>query len=433
MGPCRSVLRVMFVLALSGVPAVAQLPPAEQGGPGEEVVLETALARAMAESPVLARATAAVGEARGRLVAAGTYPDNPRVELEGADRRPPDGGSTTDRGVALSQRFEIAGQRAKRVAQARADLAAAEEREARVRREVRSAVARSFAETIRARELLAVAAADVDLTANLLSLEERRLEAGAGTRIEVNLARAAAGRAVHRLQTARAGQGAARARLAEAIGADPSVSLRAAGELPGSAKTLPALEELLRRALAERSDLAALRHERDRDQRRVALERARAIPDLELGAFASREEGDDVVGLRLGIAVPLFNRNQGAVVEAASRVARRGAALRAAELAVRREVTVAYGRYRAAARAVEALRDLVIDTLAESLELLRKAVAAGKLSTTDVLLLRRELVDGQREQIEAAGELWLARAELELAVGGDLFTTPAGTPRGDER
>ena len=127
-----------------------------------------------------------------------------------------------------------------------------------------------------------------------------------------------------------------------------------------------------------------------------------------------------MVGLTAGITIPLFDRNQGAVAEAAATVDRQARSCRSAELAVRREVTAAYGHYRAAARAVEALRGLVVDTLEESLGLLRKAVEAGELSATDVLLLRRELVDGRREQIEAAGELWLARTELELAVGGDL-------------
>lgn len=62
----------------------------------------------------------------------------------------------------------------------------------------------------------------------------------------------------------------------------------------------------------------------------------------------------------------------------------------------------------------------MVGTLEESLGLLRRAVDAGELSATDVLVLRRELVEGRREQIDAAGELWLARTELELAVEGPL-------------
>lgn len=407
-----SAAKLLLFFILSAAPAAAQ--PV-----GPELTLEAALAEAEARSPELRAAEAAVEEARGRLVAAGTYPYNPAIAVEGADRTGPEG-STTDRGIALSQEVEIAGQRGKRLATARADLEAAEDRYARRRREVLAAVERPFAETVRDRELRAVAQVDLDLTRNLLVFEERRLEAGAGTQIEVNLARAVAGRAVRGLQEATAAWQEAGARLAEAVGLDPSAPPTPAGGLPVAPAALPPLEELTRRALAQRSDLAALRRDRERAERRVTLERSLAVPNLALGASASREEGDDLLGLWVGIGIPAFNRNQGGIAEARGAVNRTGAELASAELVARREVSAAYSHHQAAAEALTALRGLVVETLEENLDLLRRAVEAGELSATDVLLLRRELVEGQREQIEAAGEVWLARTDLELAVGGDL-------------
>lgn len=410
------------------VPLSAQ-PPAREPTP-PELTLRAALAAAEAGNPELRAAAAAVEEARGRLVAARTYPHNPTIEAEGADRRGPDG-STTDRGVALSQEVEIAGQRGKRAAAAEAGLAAAEARYERRRREVLAAAERAFAETVRARELRAVARADVELTESLLSFEERRLEAGAGTRIEVNLARAAAGRAVRHFQEATAAWWEARSRLAEATGLDPSAPPAAAGGLPRSPVPLPSLGELTERAFESRSDLLSLRHEREQAEGRHRLERSLAVPNLELGAFASREEGDDVTGLSAGIAIPLFDRNRGGIAEAAAAVDRAAAETAGAELAAAREVAAAYGHYRAAAEALSALEGLVVETLEESLDLLRRAVDAGELSATDVLLLRRELVEGRREQIETAGELWLALTDLELAVETDL-PAAAREESGDE-
>lgn len=394
-----------------------------------ELTLEAALDAARSGSPEIRRAEAAVEEARGRLVRARTYPHNPRIEAEGAERSGADG-STTDRGIAVAQELEIAGQRGKRVAVSREALKAAAERLERTRRRVLATVERTFAEAVRARDLLEVARADVELTRNLLSFEERRLEAGAGTRIDVNLARAAAGRAVRRFQEAKASWLESRARLAEAAGLDPSAPPRPTGELPGAPSSLPPLEELTRRALAERADLAALRRERSRSERRVTLERSLASPNLEVGAFSKREEGAEVHGLRAGIALPVFDRNQGGIAEAEASVGRAAAELATAELAARREVSAAYGHYEAAAEAVTALEGLVLESLTESLGLLRRAVESGELSATDVLLLRRELVEGQRERIRAAGELWIARTDLELAVGSDL-ALPEGADRAD--
>jgi cobalt-zinc-cadmium efflux system outer membrane protein len=157
------------------------------------------------------------------------------------------------------------------------------------------------------------------------------------------------------------------------------------------------------------------------------------VPDLELGAFTAREEGDEVTGLRAAIAIPLFDRNRGGIAEAEAETAGVAAEVAAAELAAAREVTVAYGRYRAAAEALGALEGLVVDTLEDNLELLRRAVDAGELSASDVLVLRRELIDARREQIDAAGELWLARTELELAVGGPLHPEPGEETSDDRR
>jgi len=417
------------VVAGIAIGLAAAAPLRAQPAP-RELTLEAALAGAEANSPELRAGAAAVEEVRGRLLSARTYPYNPTLEAEGADRDGPEG-SSTDRGITLSQEIEIAGQRGKRAAAAEAALAAAEARYARRRREVLAGVERAFAGAVLARELLAVARADVELTENLLSLEQRRLDAGAGTRIEVNLARAAAGRAVRRVQEATAGWQEARARLAEAAGLDPAAPPSPVGDLPTSGAALPPLDELVRRALDSRTDLAALRRERERAERRIRLERSLAIPNLEVGAFASSEEGDDLNGLRAGIAIPLFNRNQGGIAESEAESAHAAAEVAAAELAATREVAAAYARYRAAAEAVSALEELVVETLGESLDLLRRAVEAGELSATDVLLLRRELVDGQRERIEAAGELWLAGTDLELAAEADLAAVAAEEP-GDE-
>lgn len=404
------------VLLLIGVLAVE---PAGAAPAPHELTLAQALAAAGANSPRLRDAAAAVEEARGRLTTARTYPHNPRVELEAADRDGADG-STTDRGIGLSQEIEIAGQGGKRAAAARAALAAAEATLERRRREVRAEAERAFADAVEARELLRVARSDVTLTGDLVDFAQRRLEAGAGTQIELNLASAAAGRAVHRAQRETAALAAARARLAEAVGMDPAVPPRPAGTLPPAPADLPPLAELTRRAAVHRSDLAAARQQREQAERRVSLERARRIPNLELGAFAAREEGAEIVGLRAGIALPLFDRNEGAVATALAALDRQVAQVDAGELAAGREVAAAYGGYRAAAEALTALGGLVVAPLEESLGLLRRAVEAGELSATDVLLLRRELVEGRREAIEVAGELWRARIDLELAVGGDL-------------
>ncbi len=403
---------------------VAVSAPVTWGSAGEEgasMTLEQVQSAAMANSPVIRAAEAEVEEARGRLVAARTYPYNPEIELEGADRDGP-GGSTTDRGVTLSQQIEIAGQRGKRVARSEADQAAAARRLERRRQEVRADVERAFALALGSRDLMEVAASDLALTRNLLDFQRRRLEAGAVSQLELNLARAAAGRAERRLQEVKAERAAARTRLAEAAGLDPARPPLPVGSLPAAPTEIAALDRLVATALARRPDLDSLRHEEERARRQLKVERSLAVPDLRLGAFGSREEGDDIAGIGLSLAIPLFNRNQGGIVEARSALDRTGAETRKAELAVRQEVTEARARLEAATAAVGALSELVVGTLEESLDLLQRSMEAGKVGAVDVLVLRRELIEGQREYVEAAVEAWVARVDLELATG--VLTLP---------
>jgi len=421
-----AVITFAFALAAPSVAAQEDRPPSER-----RWTLDAALAAALERSPEIAAAAAAVEEARARLTTARTYPHNPEIELEGAERSGPDG-SDTDRSLAISQEIETAGRRAKRTAVARSALEAAEARLNRRRLEVTSAVTRVFTEALLAGELRELAASEAELMREMVELEERRLEAGAGTQLALNVARAAAGLASRRLHESTADWLEARARLAEAIGI-PAIEApqpEAAGAVPAPASDA-SLEPLIARALAGRWDLRALRDEVESARRQVALERALGRPNLRVAAFSGREEGADVVGAAVTVPIPLFDRNRGGVAEASAAVDRAAAELAAAELAVGREVAVVFAHYQAAAAAYRDLRDLVVGTLEESLDLLRRALEAGKIGTTEVLLLRRELFDARREALGALGEALVARTELELAVGSpDVL--PVSTP-GDVR
>ena len=409
----------------AGAMALGLLLSVSAGGqvtaPAQPNALTLAEARraAIGRSPAIAAAAAAVEEARGRLIAVRTYPYNPEIEVEAASRS---GGETdgSDGALGVSQEIEIAGQRSRRVAAARAALAAAEARLERRRLAVLAEVTQRFAAALRATELRELAAAEVALTRELVELEERRLEAGAGTQIAVNVARAAAGRAARRLRESEAERAEARARLAESAGLPSVGGLEAVLPVAVPPPLQLGLNALTVRALAERDDLSAQRLDLEEARRRVALQRALAVPNLRVGAFAEREEGADVFGAAVAIPIPLFDRNRGGIAEAEAAADRAAAELAAAELAVAREVASALAHYESAAAAADDLDRLVVGTLEESVDLLRRALDAGKIGAGEVLLLRRELFEARREAVEAATEALSARAALELAVGGLL-------------
>ena len=415
----RRTRRIALVIAgLLSLPAVALgAPPARAIEGDPELTLEAALAAAFENSPAIAAAAAEVAAARGRLVTARTYPFNPELAVGAARREGPDE-STTDREAALSQEVEIAGQRGKRVATAEAELAAVEAGYRWRRQLVAAAVAHAFADAVAARDLAGLAGIEADLARELLRITARRFEAGAATQVDLNLARASSARAERRLELARSVEAEARSLLAEAAGRDPTSPPVAAGSLALPAGEPASLAELVAGALARRADLDAFRRAREAAAARLRLARAEAVPNLELGVFHEREEGtDDLYGGGVAIALPLFNRNRGGIAEARADAERAGAETALLELAVRREVYAALARYRASRTSAERLGEQVVGGLSDSLELLERSFAAGKIGLAELLVFRGELVASRQEHIEATADAWQARIDLDLAAG----------------
>ena len=392
--------------------------------------LPEALDHAFAQSPVLGAGRARLTEVESGLVGARTYPYNPELELEAADRRGP-GGSTTDLGLSLSQELEVAGQRRRRVAVAAEELRAAEGLLLHEQRLLAFRVETAFAEAVRARELLGVAETDAGLAREMLDFSQRRLERGAATQIEVNLARASAGRADRGVQQARAAYAAACSRLAEVTGAAPGAAPEPIGGLLGPQDDLPSVEDLLERAFASRGDLLAAGRRQVAAEAAVRLALAERRPNLIVGGFVQREEStDDIFGVTLGVSLPLFDRNQGRIAESRAKSERLRHQQEALRLAVERQVVTALGDLRAARAAAEHLRDQVLGTLEDNVDLLQRSFEAGRIGAIEVVTLRREFVAGRREYVEALADAWLARIDLDLAAGR-FVPPPAAT--GEER
>ena len=411
--------RLAWILAVTLWPAMSL--QADEAAP-RQLTLDQAIAEARARSPIVTARRASLEEAEARSVTAETYPHDPELQVRGADREG-DGSSSTDWSVKLSQPIEIGGQRRRRMESASADVAAAD---AALRREERLLAARVtavFVESLRTRELLEIERANAELVQSLAEVARRRFEAGDVPEIEVNLAQAQLGRARRNLRLAQAAYAVARATLAEVVGLDPVLVPEPVGELELPGRAVAPVSELVDGAIRHRADLEALRNTIEAARARVELARREVVPDLRVEAFYGREEGTDrLIGGSIGIRIPIFNRNQGAIAEAQAAERSASADREAAALQVRREVVEARVRYEAALDASFTLQESVLGTLTENLSLLERSFEAGKAGWADVLVFRGEFIDSRRDHVESLAEAWFAAVELDLAAG----RTPPG-------
>jgi cobalt-zinc-cadmium efflux system outer membrane protein len=390
----------------------------------DSIDLGTALALARENSPLLEVARARLGEAQGDVTTAGLLlVENPEVDF-GAGRRflSEGGGAKTDFAASLSQRFETGGQRRHRIARAEANYSAAQATAADVRRVVSHAVGVAFFEALTAGDRAAVAAQNAELAENLYEIADSRVKGGAAAPLELHGARIRLAEARRRLLQAQLSQREAEIQLARVIGIAPPHRFSLVGELPRAAM-LPTLDELLQGASVKHPRVQAAQSEVDSSRSAVKLADAEAWPDISLGVGYDRDGGDDVVGGRVTVPLPLFDRKQGERARARARARRAVAEQRGRWLEVEADVRRSFARYEIALEAVREYDAAVLRAQEESLQLMKKMFEAGKIQYVEVVLLQRELLEGRLGYLDARLDLARSEVSARAASGLDIAAT----------
>jgi cobalt-zinc-cadmium efflux system outer membrane protein len=156
----------------------------------------------------------------------------------------------------------------------------------------------------------------------------------------------------------------------------------------------------------------------------AALSRARreTAPDLVLraGPRYNREllERDlKPVGwegsFEVGVTVPIFNRNQGGIAEAAAGIARSQAAQRQTALSATARVAEAFEQYDSARRAADLYTRDILPRAEEAYTLYRRSYEQMAAAYPQVLTAQRTLVQSQDQYLDALDRAWAAAITLE--------------------
>lgn len=408
---------------------------------------------ALGANPDLAAVGLDTAIAHGELRQAGVLRFNPSADVVGAN-----GGTGVEAG--LSQEVEIFGQRGARIAAGKAGMQ-------RARFRVRDATRRLVGDVDRSFYRLAAAVRRANLADEILALNERladvagrQLESGEISRLDYNLALIELGRSRSRVLAERRQVQQATIELSRLAGLTmdrPVIPLLDSTQHPPPADTgrvrardLLALsrqnainvDSLVGLALAQRADLAERRAALQQTNALVSVARREAFPNLLIRGVSERDAIGSTRTLRpgVGLALPIFNRNQG-------EVASRQAAARQAELdrdailsRLRADVASAAVAYQSAAAEVEVLEATVLVPARQNRQLLEVAYREGEVGLPVLLLIRNQVIDAELAYWSA----WLAereaRATLDEATGSHaIFApnanpgSPAGPPRGRGR
>ncbi|HUT01037.1 MAG TPA: TolC family protein [Phycisphaerae bacterium] len=416
-----------------GAPRVRAAALEDPNGP---LSLRTALGLALARSPSLAGFSWSIRQAEAEQLQAAVLP-NPELEAEFENFA----GSGEFRGtralettIALSQLVELGGKREKRLDLARQDSKLAGwDYEAR-RLEVLTDVTKQFVGVLARQEKLALAREDLKLAEATYLAVEKRIAAGKAAATEQS--KASIERASGRIRVRRIEREltAARHKLAATWGSREPTFDRVAGSLEG-VSPLPPVGRLAPK-LSQNPNVARWATEIRQRLAALSLQRAQAVPDVTVGVGVRHaretEDNDRALLVTVGVPLPVFDRNRGAIAKARFGLLKARSSQRAAEVQARADLQDAYETLASAREEALSLRDEVLPAAQRSYQAAGESFRHGKSGYLDLLDAQRTLIKARQGHVEALAAYHRAVAEIEGLIGESLESADKPQPKAKE-
>ncbi len=369
-------------------------------------------------------------------IKAGLFP-NPVLELDVTTGELTGSKFENTLSVGVSQEFLTAGKRGKRLQAAAKECESFDRQVDNSGRLLMEEVKSIFYDLLLAGKKVELAERSIALNDQLLDITRQRFASGDVPELEVNLARVEMARSEERKAGAERELYPAKARLLLLIGLPQEEAASFSGTLEGKpfAKTLGELKGL---ALAKRPDLKALEAETARGDAEVALARAERIPNITVGVGYQRENSaidvageeiksrDNLIGMKLSIPIPLFDRNQAGIKEAKARKGSAENRYSFTRLVIEREVESAFARMTMAEKSLSIYTRDIIPQLEENLKVVQEAYRLGEVGILSVIEEQKKFFEVNDGYLSALYSRQIALVKLESAVGTDFSTEFAG-------
>jgi outer membrane protein, heavy metal efflux system len=368
---------------------------------------------ALAANPSVSRAKAMVEAARGNWVQVG-LPFNPSAGYEGQQLGSL--GLAEQHGVYVSQEFVRGGKlqlnrnvAAQQISKAEAELAAQEQR-------VLTDVRKAFNQVLIAQQQAKLTVELQDIAAKGMKTADALMKGKEVGMVDLMQAQLEFENADILVQNAHNRSRAAWQILTTVVG-DPGLAPQ---PLQGDIETEHPLQEYsatLERLLTSSPEIAVARAEIERA--RWAAERARVEKTPNLMVQGLMNWQDNGIGgrpdgaIQVGVPLPLWNRNQGAMVQASQEAAAAERALDQLELELQRRLAPVYERYANALNQVEKYRTRILPTAKESVQLVHRSYEAGETGYINLLTAQRTYSQTNLNYLDSLSVLREAEAEIE--------------------
>ena len=329
---------------------------------------------------------------------------------------------TPHEAVTVTLPVELGGKRGRRI-----DLAKEEANQADIdlrtemvtlRRNLRQA----FAGLLAADERVRLASETLALAERAQEVTKARFDEGASPRLDVLEAALGTARARADLDLARSERAAAQADFNAVMDHSPAVRADVVGDL--AAARSPDLAAATTLALQSNPELLAAEHEVAVELRRTSFLKADRIPTPSFsvgGVFNAPDEFRAGASVGIGLAVPLFNRNQGEIAESVASTSQLRAHRDATRRTVENAVFAAISRIDAQRQQVDTYKTSILPAATELATLAEESYKAGRSPVLAFLDAQRSLRDVRREYLQVLLDFQSAVADLEEVVGASIY------------
>ncbi len=385
----------------------------------DELLLEQALGFVLSGNPLLRRLESEISALNGTVIQVGLLP-NPEIgtEIENfagqGDMKGFDKAETT---IYLSQLIETGSKRDKRhrIALSEKDSAIKDYEIAKL--ELMAATSKAFINVLSAQELYELDKALVRIAEKTAAAIEERVAAGkvspvekTRTLIELAAARNEAIQAHRELR-------AAKEELSSYWGSKQVFFDRAVGNLELIKE--PQSQDKLIKMLNNSPYIAKWDSEIAKKRAELELARAKSIPDISLSAGVRNFQETDDTAFVFGITIPIpvFDRNQGGVMEAVARLESARHRKHATRISLKARILSGLQRLRAAYSQASVLKKEIMPQAQAAYQATEQGYVEGKFNLMQLLDAQRTLFKVKRQYIAALKNYHLIRIDIEGLTG----------------
>jgi outer membrane protein, heavy metal efflux system len=399
--------------------------------PGQEITapitIDSAVVEAVGKNLDLIAARVEIGIAEAREITARLRP-NPELgvsadhlDMIGYGFSLDNGAGPAEYAVGVEYPIEVAGKRKKRITAAEAATRVAQLEFLDAVRSAIFEVQSTFVDALLADKHLSLARTNLQSQERIVDLNRERLGLGDIAEVELLRSRLAALEYWNAVRLAETRYRIAVTSLQKLMGRSPiSRSVGVAGQLRTQSE-LPERERVLKLALERRPDLQALKLDFDRAEADWRLELANAKVDPAVGAEYRRQQGvngtGNSLGFTFGIAIPVFDRNQGEIARALQERHQAQFRVKALEAAVTEEVENAYEALQAALELLSAIEGTMIREAEDVRSITEYSYKRGEATMLELLDAQRAFNETMRGYHEAQAEFARSLYFIESVTG----------------